>query len=479
MSTMRLLTLALLFSCSFARAACDPKIVNIGAVLSTRKHEQMFREAVNQANKRHGSWKIQLNATSVTHKPNAIQMALSVCEDLISSQVPAASLLPALLPSSHWPGLKGEASQVWEQCACGGGSGDCACERRWAQHGSCRQLALRGRTRLPRCCWSPLLAVACRIPMKPEDHCNAALPVYAILVSHPPTPNDHFTPTPVSYTAGFYRIPVLGLTTRMSIYSDKGVGGKWCGVDRPSSSWQKALCLGDGGTPSQHPGDSSATGQGQVSVQSGAAPGRAERPSSQLHRVLQPREAQGLTRHADLVGQDSGRSQQLGGFKGTTACNSSPTGAGPPTDTPGRPLTRVLVPSPEGWAEEGHPGGPQREGATQSLEQPLLLSSEALLTEASKLLLTLPTTTRSKTLILEPSARCLFPLLGNNASHAEREMAPPQKATAAIRGQKGLHRQGQPDANQGSTPWAKGGGQTSPPQPGLVVPTTTSLVPST
>lgn len=45
--------------------------------------------------------------------------------------------------------------------------------------------------------------------------------VYAILVSHPPTPNDHFTPTPVSYTAGFYRIPVLGLTTRMSIYSDK------------------------------------------------------------------------------------------------------------------------------------------------------------------------------------------------------------------------------------------------------------------
>ncbi|MEJ1271850.1 glutamate receptor ionotropic NMDA1 (zeta 1) [Cricetulus griseus] len=47
--------------------------------------------------------------------------------------------------------------------------------------------------------------------------------VYAILVSHPPTPNDHFTPTPVSYTAGFYRIPVLGLTTRMSIYSDKSI----------------------------------------------------------------------------------------------------------------------------------------------------------------------------------------------------------------------------------------------------------------
>ncbi|KAH0615631.1 hypothetical protein JD844_005092 [Phrynosoma platyrhinos] len=118
---------------SVARGGCEPKVVNIGAVLSTKKHEGVFREAIAQANKRHGAWKIQLNATSVTHKPNAIQMALSVCEDLISSQV------------------------------------------------------------------------------------------YAILVSHPPAPNDHLTPTPVSYTAGFYRIPVIGLTTRMSIYSDKGL----------------------------------------------------------------------------------------------------------------------------------------------------------------------------------------------------------------------------------------------------------------
>uniref|UniRef100_A0A6I8QR03 Glutamate receptor n=1 Tax=Xenopus tropicalis TaxID=8364 RepID=A0A6I8QR03_XENTR len=133
MGTMRLFLLAVLFLFSFARAGCDPKIVNIGAVLSTKKHEQIFREAVNQANKRHGTWKIQLNATSVTHRPNAIQMALSVCEDLISSQV------------------------------------------------------------------------------------------YAILVSHPPAPTDHLTPTPISYTAGFYRIPVIGLTTRMSIYSDKSI----------------------------------------------------------------------------------------------------------------------------------------------------------------------------------------------------------------------------------------------------------------
>lgn len=55
-----------------------------------------------------------------------------------------------------------------------------------------------------------------------------SLQVYAILVSHPPQSNDHLTPTPVSYTAGFYRIPVVGLTTRMSIYSDKvGDDGWW------------------------------------------------------------------------------------------------------------------------------------------------------------------------------------------------------------------------------------------------------------
>ncbi|KAG2455601.1 NMDZ1 protein, partial [Polypterus senegalus] len=127
---MRVILLAVICSYSFARGSCDPKIVNIGAVLS-KNRENSFREAVNLANKRHGTWKIQLNATYVSHKPNAIQMALSVCEDLISNQV------------------------------------------------------------------------------------------YAILVSHPGAPNELMTPTPVSYTAGFYRIPVVGLMTRMSIYSDK------------------------------------------------------------------------------------------------------------------------------------------------------------------------------------------------------------------------------------------------------------------
>ncbi|XP_051794757.1 glutamate receptor ionotropic, NMDA 1a isoform X1 [Acanthochromis polyacanthus] len=130
---MRLLLLAVLLSCSCARAGCEPKIVNIGAVLSQKRYEQVFKDAVTQANQVYGRDKFKLTAISVTHKLNAIQMALSVCEDLISSQV------------------------------------------------------------------------------------------YAILVSHPPQSNDHLTPTPVSYTAGFYRIPVVGLTTRMSIYSDKSI----------------------------------------------------------------------------------------------------------------------------------------------------------------------------------------------------------------------------------------------------------------
>uniref|UniRef100_A0A8C1CHP6 Glutamate receptor, ionotropic, N-methyl D-aspartate 1b n=1 Tax=Cyprinus carpio TaxID=7962 RepID=A0A8C1CHP6_CYPCA len=130
---MRLVLFAFLISCSCARGGCEPKTVNIGAVLSQKRYEQVFKDAVTQANNIYGKEKFKMNAISVTHKPNAIQMALSVCEDLISNQV------------------------------------------------------------------------------------------YAILVSHPPQSNDHLTPTPVSYTAGFYRIPVVGLTTRMSIYSDKSI----------------------------------------------------------------------------------------------------------------------------------------------------------------------------------------------------------------------------------------------------------------
>jgi len=84
---MRLLLLAALFSCSCVRGGCEPKIVNIGAVLSQKRYEQVFKDAVTQANQVYGRDKFKLTAISVTHKPNAIQMALSVCEDLISSQV--------------------------------------------------------------------------------------------------------------------------------------------------------------------------------------------------------------------------------------------------------------------------------------------------------------------------------------------------------------------------------------------------------
>ncbi|XP_042276165.1 glutamate receptor ionotropic, NMDA 1b isoform X3 [Thunnus albacares] len=133
MEVRGVLLLAALQCCSVALGGCEPRLVNIGAVLSQKRYEQVFKEAVSQANTLYGKDKFKMNAISVTHKPNAIQMALSVCEDLISNQV------------------------------------------------------------------------------------------YAILVSHPPQSNDHLTPTPVSYTAGFYRIPVVGLTTRMSIYSDKSI----------------------------------------------------------------------------------------------------------------------------------------------------------------------------------------------------------------------------------------------------------------
>lgn len=93
---MRLFLLAVFLSCSCARGGCEPKIVNIGAVLSQKRYEQVFKDAVTQANQIYGRDKFKLTAISVTHKPNAIQMALSVCEDLISNQVSQeGSVVPA------------------------------------------------------------------------------------------------------------------------------------------------------------------------------------------------------------------------------------------------------------------------------------------------------------------------------------------------------------------------------------------------
>lgn len=104
---MRFFVPFILLSCSCALGGCEMKIVNIGAVLSQKRYEQVFKDAVNQASVVYGRDRFKLNAISVTHKANAIQMALSVCEDLISSQVGAAGLrlLPQISPHtiySHW-----------------------------------------------------------------------------------------------------------------------------------------------------------------------------------------------------------------------------------------------------------------------------------------------------------------------------------------------------------------------------------------
>lgn len=70
-----------------ALCGCEPRVVNVGAVLSQKRYEQVFRDAVAHANAVYGRDRFKMNAIAVTHKANAIQMALSVCEDLISNQV--------------------------------------------------------------------------------------------------------------------------------------------------------------------------------------------------------------------------------------------------------------------------------------------------------------------------------------------------------------------------------------------------------
>jgi ionotropic glutamate receptor NMDA 1 len=43
--------------------------------------------------------------------------------------------------------------------------------------------------------------------------------VYAIIISHPP--KGELSPAAVSYTSGFYHIPVIGISSRDSAFSDK------------------------------------------------------------------------------------------------------------------------------------------------------------------------------------------------------------------------------------------------------------------
>lgn len=94
-----MLLLAALHCCSVALCGCEPRQVNVGAVLSQKRYEQVFKDAVTQANDLYGKDKFKMNAISVTHKPNAIQMALSVCEDLISNQVNR----PVTMATATWP----------------------------------------------------------------------------------------------------------------------------------------------------------------------------------------------------------------------------------------------------------------------------------------------------------------------------------------------------------------------------------------
>ncbi|CAL7946864.1 unnamed protein product [Xylocopa violacea] len=53
--------------------------------------------------------------------------------------------------------------------------------------------------------------------------CNSLIAeqVYAVVVSHPPT--GDLSPAAVSYTSGFYHIPVIGISSRDSAFSDKNI----------------------------------------------------------------------------------------------------------------------------------------------------------------------------------------------------------------------------------------------------------------
>ncbi|XP_078663345.1 glutamate receptor ionotropic, NMDA 1-like isoform X1 [Branchiostoma floridae x Branchiostoma belcheri] len=99
-----------------------PRIITIGATLSSSKHQEVFADAVN---------KTGFKSTSLVMEANPIRTALLVCEKLVSQKV------------------------------------------------------------------------------------------YAVIASHP-TDSD-LAPVSVSYTSGFYRIPVIGISNRESIFSDKNI----------------------------------------------------------------------------------------------------------------------------------------------------------------------------------------------------------------------------------------------------------------
>lgn len=50
---------------------------------------------------------------------------------------------------------------------------------------------------------------------------NFILKVFAVVVSHEPT--GDLSPAAVSYTSGFYQIPVIGISSRDAAFSDKNI----------------------------------------------------------------------------------------------------------------------------------------------------------------------------------------------------------------------------------------------------------------
>lgn len=47
--------------------------------------------------------------------------------------------------------------------------------------------------------------------------------VYAVIVSHDDTSGHDLSPAAVSYTSGFYQIPVIGISSRDAAFSDKNI----------------------------------------------------------------------------------------------------------------------------------------------------------------------------------------------------------------------------------------------------------------
>lgn len=126
-STYRAIILLLLV----VQSQCqNPRVVRIGAILSSTQNQQVFQDAVRGLN---NNSNIRFEYTSIIMDSNRIQSALKLCDELVKKAV------------------------------------------------------------------------------------------HIVIVSHPPAPDNEQAPISVSYTCGFYNIPVIGISTRDSSFSDKNV----------------------------------------------------------------------------------------------------------------------------------------------------------------------------------------------------------------------------------------------------------------